>query len=80
MIKSAAADRNDDDVEILGLLEQLETGRSRVRANVLVVERMDEREVALFGQLARASERVVSGRAVQHDLGAVSAARFDLGR
>src|SRR5689334_13309481 len=76
--QSAAADRNHDNIEMVDLLEQLEGCCARAGADDLIVERMNERESAIVLELARAAKRLTAVLAMEHDLGAIFAARVDL--
>src|ERR1051326_8837461 len=67
--QTAAADSDHDDVEIVDLLDQFETGRSRPGTNQLVVEWMDVGQAAIALELARAPKRLDARCAVQHDFG-----------
>ena len=67
----AAADRHEDRVERPGVLAQdLHADRALPGDHVRVVERVDEREPALAGQLDRVLVGVVEVVAVQHHLAA----------
>ena len=69
----AAADRDDDRVEVRRVLEHLEAERARAGDHLRIVEGVDEDVAVLERQLARLGEGIVDDLAVKHDLGAVPA-------
>ena len=76
--QAAAADRDDQGVDRRLLRQHLERDRALAGDDGEVVERMDDGEAALLGELQAGDARVVEGVAVEHDLGAEAARVLDL--
>ena len=75
---SAAADGDDDRLEVRVLLEELEADRPLAGDDEVVVEGVDEHLVLGGLDLLRAVERFVEVRAVEDDAGAVAPGAGDL--
>src|SRR5581483_12277206 len=78
--ESAAADRNDDDVDVGHVLDQLEADGALPGDHEWIVERVDERPAGLLDQLVETVERLGRPGRAEVDLGAVSSRRGDLRR
>ena len=74
----AAADGDDQRVEVGLRAQHLDAYRALAGDDQLVVERVDEGQALLVGELQRVLARLVEGVAVQHDLGAEAARALDL--
>ena len=75
--QAAAADSDDDHVDIGQVLEDLEPDRAVAGDHLRVVERVDEREAALVADPLHLGKRFADVRAVQDDLRAIVEAGFD---
>src|SRR5205807_1760450 len=71
--QSAAADRDDDRVELGPVLNDFQSERSLAGDELLVVERMNVRESFVAHQLFRFLVRLISDRLMQHALCVVAA-------
>ena len=76
--EAAAADRNDDRLDLGQLLDELEADRPLARDHHRVLERMHERRAGLLDVGDRRRDRVLERRADQLGARAVVARRLDL--
>ena len=74
----AAADRQDEGLDVRQLLGELEPDRALARDHGGVLERVHERRAGLLRARERLGQRLVEARAREHGLGAVVARRVDL--
>ena len=76
--EAAAADRNDDDVEIASLSDDLEADRPLAADHLAIVIGVDENRAGLGDQLLHLALRLGEGLALEHDMRAESPGRRDL--
>ena len=75
----AAADAEQDGVEVGHLVEELEAERALPDDDVAVVERVDEHGAGALGELGGQAQRRLDRRTLEHDVGAVAAGGEQLG-